>query len=162
MASRFWPVKDTDLAKHFNDELVGNLTKDDCSIIGQEVIFYRIAPYDTKTNMYGEAGETGKVYKAGVKLFCIVDAGDFDWNTDEFGPDTRQDVSFHFQRDMLIDVNFRPDLGDVVSWNSGYFEINGTNENQLIGGQTDKNWTISCTAHLSRINTLNIERTRAF
>ena len=162
MASRFWPTRDTDLAKHLNDELVGNFTKDDCSIIGQEVILYRTAVYDTQTNMYGEAGESGKVYKAGVKLFCIVDAQDFDWNMDEFGPDTRQEVTFAFQRDMLIDVNFRPDIGDIVSWNDGYFEINGTNENQLIGGQTGNNWTISCTAHLSRINTLNIERTRAF
>ena len=162
MASRFWPTRDTDLAKHFNDELVGNLTKDSSSIIGQEVILYRIAPYDTKTNMYGEAGETGKVFKAGVKLFCIIDAGDFDWETNEFGPDTRQDVTFAFQRDMLIDVNFRPDIGDVLSWNHGYFEINSTNENQLIAGDYNKNWTISCEAVLTRISTLNIERTRAF
>ena len=162
MASRFWPTRDADLAKLINDELVGNLTKDSDSIIGQEVILYRIAPYDTKTNMYGEAGETGKVYKAGVKLFCIVDAGDFDWNTDEFGPDTRQDVTFAFQRDMLIDVNFRPDIGDIVSWNLGYFEITKTNENQLVAGDYNKNWTISCTGTLTRINSLNIEQTRAF
>ena len=162
MASRFWPTRDADLAKLINDELVGNLTKDSDSIIGQEVILYRIAPYDTKTNMYGEAGETGKVYKAGVKLFCIVDAGDFDWNTDEFGPDTRQDVTFAFQRDMLIDVNFRPDIGDIVSWNLGYFEIVKTNENQLVAGDYNKNWTISCEANLTRISSLNIERTRAF
>ena len=162
MASRFWPTRDADLAKLINDELVGNLTKDSDSIIGQEVILYRIAPYDTKTNMYGEAGETGKVYKAGVKLFCIVDAGDFDWNTDEFGPDTRQDVTFAFQRDMLIDVNFRPDIGDVISWNLGYFEITKTNENQLVAGDYNKNWTISCTGTLTRINSLNIEQTRAF
>ena len=143
MASRFWPTRDADLAKHLNDELVGNLTKDDCSIIGQEVILYRVAPYDTKTNMYGEAGETGKVYKAGVKLFCIVDAGDFDWNTDEFGPDTRQDVTFAFQRDMLIDVNFRPDIGDIVSWNLGYFEITKTNENQFIFTNGDQSALLS-------------------
>ena len=162
MASRFWPTRDTDLAKRFNDELVGNLYQSEDGIIGQNVIIYRVAVYDTKTNMYGEAGESGKVYKAGVKLSCIIEAGDFDWNTDEFGPDTRQDVSFHFQRDMLIQVNFRPDIGDFISWNSGYFEVNATNENQLVTGDPDKNWTISCTAHLSRINSLNIERTRAF
>ena len=162
MASRYWPSRDTDLAKRFNDELVGNLKDDKCGIIGQDIVIYRISTYETTPNMYGEAGEKGKVYEAGVKLSCIVEAGDFDWNNDEFGADTRQEVQFHFQRDMLIDVNFRPDIGDIVSWNDGYFEINGTNENQLIGGQTGNNWTISCTAHLSRINTLNIERTRAF
>ena len=63
---------------------------------------------------------------------------------------------------MLIDVNFRPDIGDIVSWNLGYFEITKTNENQLVGGDYNKNWTISCTGTLTRINSLNIEQTRAF
>ena len=161
MASRYWPTRDTNLAKRFNDELVGNLKDGSCGIIGQEVILYRISTYETETNMYGEAGG-GKVYEAGVKLSCIIEAEDFDFNTDEFGPDTRQDAQFHFQRDMLIDVNFRPDIGDVISWNLGYFEITKTNENQLVAGDYNKNWTISCTGTLTRINALNIEQTRAF
>ena len=161
MASRYWPTRDTNLAKRFNDELVGNLKDGSCGIIGQEVILYRISTYETETNMYGEAG-CGKVYEAGVKLSCIIEAEDFDFNTDEFGPDTRQDAQFHFQRDMLIDVNFRPDIGDVISWNLGYFEITKTNENQLVAGDYNKNWTISCTGTLTRINALNIEQTRAF
>ena len=161
MASRYWPTRDTNLAKRFNDELVGILKDGSCGIIGQEVILYRISTYETETNMYGEAGG-GKVYEAGVKLSCIIEAEDFDFNTDEFGPDTRQDAQFHFQRDMLIDVNFRPDIGDVISWNLGYFEITKTNENQLVAGDYNKNWTISCTGTLTRINSLNIEQTRAF
>ena len=63
---------------------------------------------------------------------------------------------------MLIDVNFRPDIGDIVSWNLGYFEITKTNENQLVGGDYNKNWTISCTGTLTRINSLNIEQTKRF
>ena len=161
MASRYWPTRDTNLAKRFNDELVGNLKDGTEGIFGQEVILYRISTYETETNMYGEAGG-GKVYEAGVKLSCIIEAEDFDFNTDEFGPDTRQDAQFHFQRDMLIDVNFRPDIGDVISWNLGYFEITKTNENQLVAGDYNKNWTISCTGTLTRINSLNIEQTRAF
>ena len=161
MASRFWPTRDAELAKRFNDELVGNLKDGKCGIIGQEVILYRVSVYETSTNMYGEA-DKGKVYEAGVQLSCIIEANDIDWNRDEFGEDTRQEASFHFQRDMLIDVNFRPDIGDIVSWNNGYFEINGTNENQLVGGDYNKNWTISCTAFLTRVSNLNIEETRAF
>ena len=51
MASRYWPTRDTELAKRFNDELVGNLDKGDCGIIGQEVILYRVSTYETETNM---------------------------------------------------------------------------------------------------------------
>ena len=112
MASRFWPTRDTNLAKRFNDELVGNLKDGKDGIIGHDVILYRVSTYDTETNMYGESGG-GKVYQAGVKLSCIIEAGDFDWETNEFGPDSRQEVQFHFQRDMLIDVDFRPDIGDL-------------------------------------------------
>tara|TARA_B100000287_G_scaffold402156_1_gene422821 strand:+ start:917 stop:1402 length:486 start_codon:yes stop_codon:yes gene_type:complete len=161
MASRFWPTRDTNLAKRFNDELVGNLADGKDGIIGHDVILYRVSTYDTETNMYGESGG-GKVYQAGVKLSCIIEAGDFDWETNEFGPDSRQEVQFHFQRDMLIDVDFRPDIGDIVSWNLGYFEIISTNENQLVAGDYNKNWTISCSGTLTRINSLNIEKTRAF
>ena len=161
MASRYWPTRDTNLAKRFNDELVGNLKDGKCGIIGQEVILYRVSTYETKTNMYGESGG-GKVYEAGVKLSCIIDAQDCDFETNEFGPDSRQEATFSFQRDMLIDVNFRPDIGDIVSWNLGYFEITKTNENQLVAGDYNKNWTISCTANLTRISSLNIEQTRAF
>ena len=161
MASRYWPTRDTELAKRFNDELVGNLDKGDCGIIGQEIILYRVSTYETETNMYGESGG-GKVYEAGVKLPCIIEAEDFDFEVNEFGPDARQEAQFHFQRDMLIDINFRPDIGDVVSWNLGYFEITKTNENQLVAGDYNKNWTISCTGTLTRINSLNIEQTRAF
>ena len=161
MASRYWPTRDTNLAKRFNDELVGNLKDGKCGIIGQEVILYRVSTYETKTNMYGESGG-GKVYEAGVKLSCIIDAQDFDFETNEFGPDSRQEATFSFQRDMLIDVNFRPDIGYIISWNLGYFEITKTNENQLVAGDYNKNWTISCTANLTRISSLNIEQTRAF
>ena len=162
MASRYWPTRDTNLAKRFNDELIGNLKEGKDGIIGQDVILYRVSTYDTKPNMYGEAGESGKVYEAGVKLSCIIDAQDFDFETNEFGPDASQTATFNFQRDMLIDVNFRPDIGDIVSWNLGYFEIVKTNENQLVAGDYNKNWTISCEANLTRLSSLNIERTRAF
>jgi len=91
-----------------------------------------------------------------------VDAEDFDFNTDEFGPDQRQNVVFAFQRDYLVEVNFRPEIGDIVNWNDGYFEINGFNEIQLVGGNTDNNHSIVATAHLTRLSITNIEQQRGF
>ena len=79
MPQRYYGAKDLATIEKFNRELLGEPNIDDCGIIDQFVILYRVSVYDTETNMYGEASE-GKVYKQGVKLPCIVDAEDFDFD----------------------------------------------------------------------------------
>tara|TARA_Y100000289_G_C3845739_1_gene110861 strand:+ start:24 stop:509 length:486 start_codon:yes stop_codon:yes gene_type:complete len=161
MPQRFYGNKDLATFEKFNRELLGEPNIDDCGIIDQFVILYRISVYDTETNMYGEASE-GKVYKQGVKLPCIVDAEDFDFDISDFGADNRQNVSFAFQRAYLVDVNLKPDIGDILKWNDGYFEVNTYNENQLIGGQPDNSHSIVVQAHLTRMPTTNLEEYRGF
>ena len=158
---RYYPKKDLDTIEKFNRELLGepNLSKD--GIIDQYVILYRVSVYETDTNMYGEASE-GKVYKRPVKLPCIVDAGDFDFNYDDFGPDNRQSVSFAFQRAYLVEVDLRPEIGDIMKWNDGYFEVDKFNENQLIGGNFDNSHSIVVSANLVRRPTVNLEEYRGF
>ena len=161
MPQRFYGNKDLATFEKFNRELVGEPNIDDCGIIDQFVILYRTSVYDTETNMYGEASE-GKVYKQGVKLPCIVNAEDFDFNYDEFGADNKQTATFAFQRAYLVEVNVKPDIGDILKWNEGYFEVNSYNENQLIGGDPDKSHSIVVQAHLVRMPTTNLEEYRGF
>ena len=161
MPQRFYGNKDLATFEKFNKELLGEPNIDDCGIIDQFVILYRVSVYDTETNMYGEASE-GKVYKQGVKLPCIVDAEDFDFDISDFGADNRQNVSFAFQRAYLVDVNLKPDIGDILKWNDGYFEVNTYNENQLIGGQPDNSHSIVVQAHWTRMPTTNLEEYRGF
>jgi len=111
--------------------------------------------------MYGEASE-GKVYKQGVKLPCIVNAEDFDFNYDDFGADNKQTATFAFQRAYLVEVNVKPDIGDILKWNEGYFEVNSYNENQLVGGDPDKSHSIVVQAHLVRMPTNNLEEYRGY
>ena len=161
MASRYYPQKDLDTIDKFNRELLGEPNKSKDGIINQTVIVYKVSVYDTESNMYGESAD-GKVYKPGVKLPCLVDAEDFDFNTDEFGPDRRQNVVFAFQRDYLVEVDFRPAIGDIVNLNLGYFEFNAFNENQIVGGDVDNIHSIVATAHLTRLSITNIEQQRGF
>ena len=137
-----------------------NQTLVDDGIIDQFIILYKVSVYDTETNMYGESSE-GKVYKQGVKLPCIVDAEDFDFDISEFGADNRQSVSFAFQRAYLGKLML-VDIGDIFKWNEGYFEVNTYNENQLVGGQPDNSHSIVVQAHLVRISTNNLEEYRGF
>ena len=83
MAQRFYGNKDLATFEKFNRELVGEPNISDDGIIDQFVILYRTSAYDTETNMYGEASD-GKVYKQGVKLPCIVDAEDFNFEYTDF------------------------------------------------------------------------------
>ena len=159
MAQRYYGAKDLATIEKFNRELLGEPNKSDDGIIDQFVILYRTSVYETDTNMYGEASE-GKVYQTPVKLPCIVDAEDFDFQYTDFGPDNKQNVSFSFQRAYLVEVNLKPDIGDILQWNEGYFEVNTYNENQLIGGNPDNSHSIVVSAHLTRMPTTNLEEYR--
>ena len=159
MAQRYYGAKDLATIEKFNRELLGEPNKSDDGIIDQFVILYRTSVYETDTNMYGEASE-GKVYQTPVKLPCIVDAEDFDFQYTDFGPDNKQNVSFSFQRAYLVEVNLKPDIGDILKWNDGYFEVKDYNENQLVGGDPTKSHSIVVQAHLVRMPTTNLEEYR--
>ena len=161
MAQRYYGTKDLATIEKFNRELLGEPNISDDGIIDQFIILYKVSVYDTETNMYGESSE-GKVYKQGVKLPCIVDAEDFNFDYTDFGADNSQNVSFAFQRAYLVEVNVKPDIGDILKWNEGYFEVNSYNENQLIGGDPDKSHSIVVQAHLVRMPTNNLEEYRGY
>ena len=161
MSARYYPQKDLDTIEKFNRELIGEPNISNDGFIDQFVILYRPSVYETETNMYGESSD-GKVYKQGVKLPCIVDAEDFNFDYTDFGADNSQNVSFAFQRAYLVEVNVKPDIGDIFKWKEGYFEVKSYNENQLIGGQPDNSPSIVVQAHLVRMPTNNLEEYRGF
>ena len=161
MPQRYYGAKDLATIEKFNRELLGEPNIDDCGIIDQFVILYRVSVYDTEVNMYGEASD-GKVYKQGIKLPCIVNAGDIDIEFDDFGADSKQEVTFAFQRAYLVDIGTKPDIGDIMKWNEGWFEVTSYNENQLVGGDPNKSHSIVVTANSVRPPTHNLEEYRGF
>ena len=52
------------------------------------------------------------------------------------------------------------EIGDIISWNDSYWEVNGVVENQLVYGQTENSLTITVSTHMSRRTKLQIERVR--
>ena len=160
MPSRYFSDRDIRFMDSLNEELVGQPADGKDGIINQEVVIYKVSVYDTLSNLYGESSE-GKRYKPGVQLACLIAAEDFDYQTDQQGPDLKQTVSFSFLRQSLVDINFVIEIGDVIDWNNAYFEIASINENQLVGGKYDKNWAVVCNTILKRRVSLNIELTRS-
>ena len=160
MPSRFYPQKDIDTFDKFNKELVGDLNSGKDGVIYQPVVIYKVSAVDTEINMYGESS-AGKVFKDGVQISALITADDQTTTTDEFGPDVQQTALFSFIRQSLVDISYVVEIGDIIEWNTGYWEISSISENQLVGGQTDYNHSVVCNSYLQRISTLNIERVRS-
>jgi hypothetical protein len=160
MATRYYSQNDRDFMDRVNNELVGDLTSNQDGIINQTIVIYQHSIQETSTNMYGEAA-AGKLYKPGVEVASLITADDFDFNTDEFGPDLRQNATFAILRQSLIDADVRPELGDIIDWNLGHWEVSNMNENQLVGGDYNNNWSVVLSAFLVRRSNLQIERVRS-
>jgi len=134
-----------------NDELLNK-------IIQTPVTIYKIST-ESPTNIYGESME--KTYTKGLQIGALVshekqvtDA------VDGFGPNVNQSISVAFHREMIAARGFYPEVGDIIEWNEAYYEINGIVENQLIGGQIYKNFSIVVSANMTQRDKLNIENVR--
>ena len=161
MAGRFLPQRDVDLITRVSKELVGDKQGNKDGLINQECVVYKHSLQESAVNMYGEAAGGKKVYKNGVQMNALVSADDFDFNTDEFGPDAQQNVTFSFIRQAFIDASMVLEIGDLIDWNYGYFEVGSINENQLIGGQFNQNFSVVASTFLIRKSSVQIERVRS-
>jgi hypothetical protein len=133
--------RDISLFRHLNRELINN-------IIEQQVGYYKINLDKTTQNMYGESSK--KMYNDPVLINCLIERGDTEPVTDDFGMDFTRNIKCRFLRDDLAGIdlstdqpadglgftyNIVPEVGDVVLWNNDYYEVNNVNENQLIVGK---------------------------
>ena len=170
--------RDISLFRHLNRELLNN-------IIEQKVGYYKINLDRTPSNMYGESAK--KIYNDPVLINCLIERGDTEPVTDNFGMDITRTMKFRFLRDDLAGIdlstdqpadgtgfshNIVPEVGDVILWNNDYYEVNNANENQLIVGK-DPSYPYSedvvefgdslsfiLTCHMTRPEIPGIEQTR--
>ena len=146
----FIPQKEFDLINQMNEELIDE-------IVGQSVDIYKVNIERTEDNVYGES--TAKYYDIGFRVNCLINYNEPEVIQDEFGADNNSSIEMYFQRENLSSgsLNFYPEMGDIVDWNSHYWEINGTTEPQLIAGHPGYNHSIKATAHRARLSSLQIE-----
>ena len=146
----FIPQKDIDLINSMNEELIDE-------VVGQSVDVYKLNIDNTDENLYGES--TTKYYDVGFRVNCLIQFDEPEVNQDEFGADINSNIEVYFQRANLASgsLDFYPEAGDIIDWNNYYWEVNGTTEPQLVGGNPDYNHQIKCTANRARLSSLQIE-----
>jgi hypothetical protein len=144
---KFFNTKDLDFIKTIAEEVVD-------SVVEQWITLFKMSVGETKTNLYGES--LGKVYHAPANLMCIVDREPSTIEYEGYGPTRAGTSTFSFMRHRLRstdlpylrDVNGTlipagaiqnttygyPEIGDIISYDSSYYEIDFIKETQLVGG----------------------------
>jgi hypothetical protein len=123
----FGSSRDVSLVRHLNRELLGN-------IITQQAAFYKFKLGETKVNIYGEAA--GAKYYDGPFLFnCLINREDQEYPEQEDGVNYQRGISFAFYRDDLVEANILPEVGDIILYQEGYYEVETTVSNQYFLGK---------------------------
>jgi hypothetical protein len=144
---RYYSRRDVRFMNSINGELM-------LDIIEQLVVLYKINPHETDVNVYGEGVD--KTYYPGVQTSCLVETDPQSTLYEGFGPDVKKGTIFRFHQKLCEVKTMYPQIGDIALWENSYFEISNIVENQFLGGQPEKNYSLLCNAHMSRISKLNI------
>jgi hypothetical protein len=157
----FGSARDMSLFRSVNKEMLRKY-------IDTEVLFYKLNLDATSTNIYDESDK--KVYTAPKLIYSIVTLEEQVWGGDDYGMELTQNATFGFLRDDLIENDLLPQIGDVLEYKSGFYEIDSFKENQFVAGKDPDSWfggnshgynvSIICDAHLTRQSKLNIVQTR--
>jgi hypothetical protein len=135
----FGQARDISMFRYVNRELMGN-------IISQQAAFYKLRLSQTNFNMYGEAAEE-KYYDGPILLYTLIDLPDQEWSTDDLGVNWNWKPTFRFLRDDLLDklkdfnedtiygANLVPQPGDVILYETAYYEVTATNAAQYFVGK---------------------------
>jgi len=122
----FGGSRDISLFRHINKELINN-------IVQQSVGYYKIALDKTSSNLYGES--LTKTYNDPILVNCLIERASQEWTESDLGADVTRSINVRFLRDILVDIQLVPEVGDVVLWHENYYEIAGIVENQLFVGK---------------------------
>ena len=150
--AQFVSQRDVDFFDGLNSELID-------SIIDTKINVFKVSLHDTEVNLYGES--MSKVFFPGVTVGCLITPEDSAVEMAEYGSDIDQAASFAFHRKTLQTQNLYLEIGDIIEWNSGYYEVNNIIENQFISGQSTHSHSILCTTHLTRKSKLKLEQIRS-
>ena len=143
----FGTQRDVSLFRHMSRELMGDIITEQCA-------FYKYKLEETKINLYGEAAEE-KYYMGPVLLNTLVERTDNIYPETDLGTDYNKEIQFSFLRDELLSKNedfngegmsytdttaeygadLVPQVGDIIMYNEGYYEVHETIANQYFVGK---------------------------
>jgi hypothetical protein len=128
-------ARDISMFRYVNRELIHN-------IISQECVLYKFNLNETPSNIYGEASKQ-KYYNRPILLYCLIETPNQDSPVSELGINFSWKPTFRFLADDLYSAsiespygaNVVPQVGDIIMYQNGYFEVDHVNGTQFFVGK---------------------------
>ena len=146
---------------------VDNVISDLVNYSNMVVDYFKINLEDTVTNLYGEAPE--KWYYPPSRVKCLLERGVTTNTNDDFGVDTTQTLTVSIPKQNLQALNFKSEVGDIISDRERYYEVNNVDTQFItISGGGTPNTSLGTsgeivlyilTCHLTRVTRLNLIET---
>ena len=131
MCALFGGKRDISLFRGLNRELLHD-------IITQQCVYYKLKLNETKVNMYGEAAGARHYFEP-VLLNTLIQRENQDFPSDDLeGVDFEWGITYKFFRDDLVKAQIVPEVGDIIMYNEGYYEVETTNANQFFAGKNPR------------------------
>jgi hypothetical protein len=161
----FGSARDMSLFRSINRELINRY-------IDTEVVLYKLALPDTDMNIYGESDR--KTYYQPLRMNCLVAREATQAVSDDFGIDSTRSALFAFFKPDLIDKNIVIEFGDIIFWDTEYYEVdNETKSQDFVAGRSEvtdigvsergsfgMDLSVIIEAHVTRINGLNLVQSK--
>ena len=153
----FGGQRDISLFYHLNKEMITR-------IMDIQVLLYKLNLNATETNLYGESNK--KSYDSPIYVHSIINLSPAEATGEDYGVDVRQTVEFAFLRDSLVEADVVPQIGDIVEFDSSFWEIDGVVDSQYYAGKNPDSWfggtdfgysvSLVCAAHRTRQSQVQI------
>jgi len=165
----FGRSRDVNLFTTVTRELMGDIITQQCS-------FYKLRLSQTTFNLYGEAAG-GKFYDGPIIFNCLINREDQTYSEDDFGVDFNWTINFYFLREDLFNAQIAPEVGDLIFYQNGYYQIDSIIANQYLFGKNPdfpnepnplnpglgdfgSNYSVLCKAHYEPADKFGITKER--
>lgn len=123
----FGSHRDSGFMYSVNKEIVNRIT-------GMEVLYYKLSLEQSPTSIYDET--TNKVYYEPLVLSAHVAKQDVTTDDTELGlVESQQLVNFGFLRDELERHQLVAQVGDIIRWDTGFYEIDNVRKENYWWGR---------------------------
>lgn len=127
--------RDSGFMSSVNREILNRVT-------GMEVLYYRLSLEQSPSSIYDETTE--KVYYEPVVLGAHISKQDVQTEDTEMGlMETSQNVIFGFLRDELEQIQLVLQVGDIVKWDTTFYEIDNIRKENYWWGRNPQDFVAS-------------------